>query len=116
LRIDLEVKLHEADAELLRLLRHAAPYGQGNPTPVFAARGVDIAGYPRIVGRNHLKLTLASDGTRLEAVGWGMGDRLRDVYPALGPIDVAFKLEENHWNGRTTLQARLVDLRTTPLP
>jgi single-stranded-DNA-specific exonuclease len=116
LRIDLEVRLHEADAELLRLLRHAAPYGQGNPTPVFAVRGVGIASYPRIVGRNHLKLTLASGGTRLEAVGWGMGDRLRDVNPALGPIDVAFKLEENHWNGRTTLQARLVDLRTTPLP
>jgi single-stranded-DNA-specific exonuclease len=114
-RIDLEIGLHEADAQLLQMLRHLAPCGQGNPTPLFAARGVEIAGYPRIVGRNHLKMTLAANGARLEAVGWGMGDRLREVNPALGPVDAAFKLEENTWNGRTTVQARLVDLRASPL-
>jgi single-stranded-DNA-specific exonuclease len=113
-RIDLEIDLREADTELCRLLRHLAPFGQGNPTPVFAAQRVDVAGYPRIVGKNHLKLTLASGDTRLEAMGWGMGDRLREVNPALGPIDVAFRLEENTYNGRTSAQARLVDVRTSP--
>jgi hypothetical protein len=34
----------------------------------------------------------------------------------MGPIDVAFKLEENSWNGRTSLQARLVDVRLSELP
>jgi single-stranded-DNA-specific exonuclease len=111
-RVDLELGLHEADARLLGLLRHLAPCGQGNPTPVFAARGVEVAGDPRIVGKNHLKLTLASRGVRLEAVGWGMGDRLKDMNASSGPLDVAFKLEENTWNGRTSLQARLVDLRS----
>jgi len=112
-RIDLEVGLDEADARLLGLIRHMAPCGQGNPTPVFAARGVQVSGYPRLVGRNHLKLTLSGRGARLDAVGWGMGDRLRDLDPAAGSIDVAFKLEENTWNGRTSLQARLVDLRAS---
>ena len=41
----------------------------------------------------------------------GRSDRLRDTNPAHGSLDVAFKLEENVWNGRTSLQARLVDLR-----
>jgi single-stranded-DNA-specific exonuclease len=110
-RIDLELGLHEASEELCRLLRHAAPFGMGNPTPVFAVRGVEVAGYPRVVGSNHLKLTLASGGAQLPAIGFGMADRLGDANPALGPLDVAFKLEENTWKGRTTAQARLVDLR-----
>jgi single-stranded-DNA-specific exonuclease len=110
-RLDLEVSLAEADEELCRLLKHAAPFGIGNPTPVFLARGVQVAGQPRVVGGSHLKMTVASGGSTLDAIGFGMADRLGDVNPGRGPIDLAFKLEENHWNGRTRAQARLVDLR-----
>ena len=38
-------------------------------------------------------------------------DRMGDPAFARGPLDVAFKLEENTWNGRSRLQAKLVDLR-----
>ena len=114
IRIDLELTLEEASEELCRLLRHAAPFGTANPTPVFAARRVDIAGYPRVVGGKHLKLTLAAGRARLEAIGFSMGDRMRDVNPALGPVDVAFRLEQNEWNGRSSVQAKLVDLRPSP--
>ncbi len=110
-RIDLELRLPEAGDELFRMLRHAGPFGMGNPTPVFAARGVGVSGYPKVVGQNHLKMVLTSGGASLDAIGFGMGERLDD--PAFGrsPLDVAFKLEENTWNGRSRLQAKLVDLR-----
>ncbi|HEX2094006.1 MAG TPA: single-stranded-DNA-specific exonuclease RecJ [Longimicrobiaceae bacterium] len=110
-RIDLELALPEAGDELFRMLRHAGPFGIGNPTPVFAARGVGVSGHPRIVGQNHLKLVLAGGGATLEAIGFGMGDRLGDPSFTRGALDVAFKLEENHWNGQSRLQARLVDVR-----
>ncbi|MDB4951213.1 MAG: recJ [Gemmatimonadetes bacterium] len=110
-RIDLEVNLLQADAGLLRMMRHAGPFGAGNATPVFAARGVGVAGTPRTVGQNHLKLTLASGGVTLDAIGFGMAERCGEVGAGAGPLDVAFKLEENTYNGRTSLQARLVDLR-----
>jgi single-stranded-DNA-specific exonuclease len=114
-RIDLELRLPEAGDELFRMLRHAGPFGMGNPTPVFAARGVGVTGYPKLVGQNHLKMTLSSGGASLDAIGFGMGDRLGDPGIARGPLDVAFKLEENTWNGRSRLQAKLVDLRpSTP--
>ncbi|HEX6070948.1 MAG TPA: single-stranded-DNA-specific exonuclease RecJ, partial [Longimicrobiaceae bacterium] len=58
-RIDLEVSLAEADGDLYRLLKHAAPFGMGNPTPIFAVRGARIAGVPRVVGTRHLRMTLA---------------------------------------------------------
>ncbi len=108
-RIDAEVTIAEADADLVRLLRHAAPFGAGNATPVFAARGVFVSA-PRTVGQGHLKATLSAGGRTLEAIGFGMAERAADVVPG-APLDVAFKLEENVWNGRVSLQARLVDLR-----
>jgi hypothetical protein len=40
-----------------------------------------------------------------------MGERSQEPGFGAGPLDVAFKLEENHYNGRTTVQARLVDFR-----
>ncbi len=110
LRIDVELRLGEATHEMYRMLRHAAPFGMQNPTPLLAARGIRAV-TPRRVGSEHLKMTLVDGATRLEAIGFGMAGRLPGVERETGPVDVAFRLEENHWNGRTTLQARLMDMR-----
>ena len=76
-RIDLEMELRHADHDLVRMLRHAGPFGAGNATPVFAARGVSVADH-KVVGQGHLKMTLAAFGTKLEAIGFGMGERCRE--------------------------------------
>jgi single-stranded-DNA-specific exonuclease len=110
-RVDLEVELRHADDALARMLRHAGPFGPGNPTPVFAARGVFAAAPPRVVGEKHLRLTLASHGSTMEAIGFNLAGLGAEPWVAGGAMDVAFRLEENHWNGRTSLQAKIVDLR-----
>jgi single-stranded-DNA-specific exonuclease len=66
---------------------------------------------PRIVGERHLKLTLAAHGSTMEAIGFNLAELGGESWLAEGTLDVAFKLEENHWNGRTSLQAKIVDLR-----
>ncbi|MQA90979.1 MAG: single-stranded-DNA-specific exonuclease RecJ [Gemmatimonas sp.] len=114
LQPDDEISIADANLELLGLVRHFAPFGIGNPTPIFTAHRVGVAGKPRIVGKDSLKLTLVEDGVRLEGIGFGMADRLPEC--SNGRIDVAFRLEENGWRGRygtraPTVQARLVDLR-----
>jgi single-stranded-DNA-specific exonuclease len=111
LRVDVEIGLVEANAELYRMLRHMGPFGAGNPEPVFVSRGVRVVGYPRVVGEEHVKLDLVQDGVRLKAIGFRMADRLREVDVSRGPIDIAYQLQEDQYNGRTRLQARLVDLR-----
>ena len=110
-RIDLEVELHHADESLARMLRHAGPFGAGNATPVFAARRVGVVDGPRIVGQNHLKLTIGGNGRTMDAIGFNMGERSQEPWLSGGHLDVAFKLEEHHYNGRASLQAKLVDLR-----
>jgi single-stranded-DNA-specific exonuclease len=109
-RIDLEMELRDANQDLVRMLRHAGPFGAGNATPVFAARGVAVADH-RVVGQGHLKMTLAAYGAKLDAIGFGMGARAQEPEFGRQLLDVAFKLEENHYNGRTTVQAKLVDFR-----
>lgn len=110
---DLELRLPEANADLLRLMRHLGPHGVGNPSPVFVARSVSISGYPKIVGENHLKLQLLQDGVQLPAIGFRMANRLNDLDVTRTAIDVAFQLHLDRFNGRDYLQAKLLDLRAS---
>jgi single-stranded-DNA-specific exonuclease len=110
---DLEVTIGEANADLLRLMRHLGPHGVGNPSPVFVARNVTVAGYPKIVGDNHLKLNLSQDGAMLPAIGFRMANCLNDVDVARCNIDVAFQLQVDRFNGREYIQAKLLDLRAS---
>jgi single-stranded-DNA-specific exonuclease len=111
-KVDLEIELAEANAELHRLMRHCGPFGLGNPQPVFVVRGATVAGYPKEVGGgHHLKLTLSQGNARLAAIGFRMAERLRSIDIVREPFDVAFHLHEDSWNGGSRLQARLIDLR-----
>jgi single-stranded-DNA-specific exonuclease len=110
LRVDLEVGLEEVTPELEAMLRHLEPCGVGNPSPVLVARGVRLTAPPRTVGKEHLKLQLASDRAELTAIGWGMARRGAELEVGQ-TIDVAFRLERDEWNGESRLQARLADLR-----
>lgn len=112
LRIDLELGVGEITAELVRYLAHAGPFGIGNPTPVFALRGVR-AGAVRAVGReaSHLKLRLRDGDAQIDAIGFRMADSHGPVARGGEPLDAAVHLQEDQWNGRRRLQARLVDLR-----
>jgi single-stranded-DNA-specific exonuclease len=111
LKLDMELRLRDANAELARMLRYLGPFGIGNPAPVFWSRGVSVIGYPREVGEGHIKLRVQQDGCELSAIGFRLADRLRTVDVTRGPIDIAYQLQENQWNGRVELQAKLLDMR-----
>jgi single-stranded-DNA-specific exonuclease len=106
-RVDLEVGLHEITAELERLMRYLEPCGTGNSSPVFGVRGVRLASRSR-VGQGHLKGMLDDGRSRLPAIGFQWADRVPWLTDE--PVDVAFRIECNEWNGHTTLQARLCAL------
>jgi single-stranded-DNA-specific exonuclease len=111
-RVDVELEPGEASEELERWGRHLEPCGMGNPAPVFGIRQVRLAAV-RTVGSNHLKATIAARGTSLDAIAFNWADRAATMTD--GDVDVAFRLERNEWQGRTSLQARVVSLsRATP--
>jgi len=106
-QIDAVVSAEQLDRPFYEQLRKLKPFGQGNPEPIWALKNAQLSGVPRIVGQNHLKLTLLSDGKLFDAIAF-------NYYPESlpeGAIDVAFTLTENHWNGSTALQLQIKDIR-----
>jgi single-stranded-DNA-specific exonuclease len=85
-------------------LARLGPFGAGHPEPVFALRGA--ATRARTVGAEgaHLKLALG----RLDAIGFGLGDRLA---ACAGPLDAAFTIGFDEWDGARRLQLKLRDVR-----
>jgi len=106
LAIDGELDADEITLDLAMLIEQLAPFGMGNPEPVFMLRrGTLIA--RQIVKDQHLKLRVSAGGRCLEGIGFNMAQR-KDVPPLL---DVAFSLETSRWNGRERLQLKLKDFR-----
>ncbi len=112
LRVDAEIGLDEVDEALYNQLRCLEPFGLGNPTPVFGARDLLILEPPRILKEKHLKLRVGSPsagGRAFDALMWrgaGKGPALEQGQR----VDVAFTLDENVYQGKTTLQLVLKDL------
>lgn len=110
LEIDLAVDPSDITPENVDLLEKFGPYGFGNPKPRFVLYGTKVIEM-RLVGADnrHLKLTLAAGDLTLPAIAFNqgfLGPRL-----AIGlPVDVAFELSANEWNGRRETQARILDI------
>ena len=113
LPIDLEMPLEVITPKFFRILKQFAPFGQGNRQPVFCSRGVYASpGSPRIVGQNHLSLSLQQkDGrTTLPAIAFGQAALLPLLAKGL-PFDIAYNLDENYYRGQSDMQLRILDLR-----
>lgn len=100
-----------------RILNQIAPFGPGNPQPVFVSKGVKILPASRLLKEEHLKLSLMQEEYPeivLDAVGFGMGEWWKKINPEKNPhtkIDVVYTLEENQWNGFSNLQLMVKDLK-----
>jgi len=107
-RVDLELPLASVNSELERLIRHLEPCGAGNPAPVFGVRNARAVGARR-VGTNHLRFTLDDGSAVLPAIGFRWADAVPEDW-LTNPLDVAFRLERDDWQGRVSIQARVASL------
>lgn len=112
LNIDMACLLADLTVDMVRQLQKLAPFGRGNPAPVACMRNVSMAYPPRRVGNNgaHLKFTVAQQGKYASAIAFGMGD-LASKLPAGVEMDIAFEPTLNTWQGRTTAQMQVKDMR-----
>ena len=112
LRIDAEISIDDVTDELESRLRHFEPFGVGNPSPVFLSRNVRLAFPARVVGADGLKLRIAGSRRDRDALGWGMGDLAAELSVET-PLDVAYRLERDTYQGEARLQLRLADIRVS---
>ena len=110
--IDSELELSEVTPKFFRILQQMGPFGPGNMKPVFSTSSVRDNGYGKKVGteRNHLKLSILSgaDKKTYNAIGFGLGNKINLIE---NDFDVAYHLGENEWNGITSIQLLLKDIK-----
>jgi single-stranded-DNA-specific exonuclease len=115
LNIDAEVADgSELTFDLVEQLCRLGPFGRENPEPVFASRGAMVLRSMRMgkSDRTHLKLLLRLPGATqpVEAISWGKGD-LAERFTVGDDVDVAFRPNINHFNGRASVQLMMEDVR-----
>ncbi len=114
--IDAVLDVHELSEKLIDELALLEPTGNANRAPTFALMNAQVV-EAKAVGADsrHLKLRVARAGQPpLDAIGFGLGEHSERLNNARA--DLAFQLEMNEWNGKSTLQLRLVDVRLAEQP
>ena len=110
LRLDAEVALKEISLATLAELDRLKPMGQGNPSVQFFARGVTQSRPLQRMGaeKQHVKMWVTDGAVTHECVWWGAG---KASLPE-GKFDLAFAPQVNEFNGRATVQLKVLDWRT----
>jgi len=112
--IDANLFLSDITPKFNRIIKQFAPFGPQNMKPVFKATGLRDNGYGKKVGqeKDHLKLNIISgtDQKTYNAIGFGLGDKFDEINNGK-PFQTVFTIEENQWNGITSLQLNLKDIR-----
>lgn len=110
IRLDTFLERGDITQESVKELEDMAPFGEGNPNPVFGYRALNVSDARTLSGGKHLKLRLADGSLSTDAVGFSLGE-LADACPAGEKVDIAFTPEINRWNGSERLQLNLRDVR-----
>ncbi len=110
--VDSEIFLSEISLKFYRIIQQMAPFGPGNMQPVFTASGLRDNGMGRRVGsdESHLKLSII-EGTNpktYNGIAFGLGHKFAMLKNTFKTI---FTIDENHWNGSTSIQLKIKDLK-----
>ncbi|MFX3634872.1 MAG: single-stranded-DNA-specific exonuclease RecJ [Candidatus Pristimantibacillus sp.] len=108
--IDLVCTVEEANVDTISQLAQLEPFGAGNPSPRLLFQATELA-ERRTMGKEskHLKLSLRSGHSLLEAVGFGMGEMAERLHNGL-PVDLVGELSINEWNGQRKPQLQIQDM------
>lgn len=111
--IDGELKLNDITSRLIRFLDKLGPYGPGNMRPKFVARGVEVVGNPRVIGRgNHLRFRVRQRQSVFDAIGFNLSHYYEKLIKGF-PVDLAFVVEMNEWQGQSYVQLNIRDIKLT---
>jgi single-stranded-DNA-specific exonuclease len=94
-------------------LSSLAPFGAGNPKPVFSTADVEVVDGPRTVKERHLKMSFRQDGKVMRGIAWRASEREPFVTEHRARLDLAFSVEEDSWNGERYVQLTVADFRAS---
>ncbi|MCD7935361.1 MAG: single-stranded-DNA-specific exonuclease RecJ, partial [Tannerellaceae bacterium] len=115
LDVDAILELKDITPKLVNELRRMNPYGPDNHKPVFCTLGVKDFGTSKLVGKEleHIKLELidSTSQTPIHGIAFGMHTHSEHI-KTMKPFSICYTIEENTYNGNTTVQLMVKDIKT----
>lgn len=109
--IDGPLTFRAISPQVMSELAVLAPFGAGNPRPLFSAHGVEVVDGPRRIKERHLKMSFRQDGRVMRGIAWRASEREEFVAEHRTGVDLAFSVEEDTWNGERYLQLSVADFK-----
>lgn len=111
IRVEEELQLSDIDKQFYNVLRHLEPFGPDNPHPRFVTRALINNRYTKRVGKlgEHLKLDLTDRSLAITGIAFGKGEMATFIQNG-NAVDVCYSLEQNTYNGVTSLQMKVEDI------
>ena len=111
INIDQIITLSEINYKFLNIINQMEPFGPGNMSPVFVAKGLTTL-KPRLLKELHLKMTVTQDdnGLVFDAIGFNMSAYFEPIANNES-FDMAFTIEENNFRGVKSIQLNIKDIK-----
>ncbi len=107
--INTGIDFKDINTSLYNIIKQMEPFGPDNMRPVFIARNVKDAGFSKVVKDLHLRVVLKQEDIILSGIGFNMADKF-SLLENSKPVDIVFAIDENEWQGNTSLQLKIIDL------
>jgi single-stranded-DNA-specific exonuclease len=113
LRVDAETTPEAVDLRVATCMERLEPFGEGNPAPVLALRGVRVAGRPRRMGatNEHVSFFVGRNGRALRCIAFRDAARIAPLLDGGGDLDVAVTPQRSEYRGAAEAEGLVVDVR-----
>ena len=108
--IDAEIKFEEIDLSFFNILKQMEPFGPENMRPIFVSKKVYNTGFSKVLKEQHIKFSLKQSNTTMNGIGFGIAEKF-SILEMNRPIDVAYTIDLNEWNGNKSVQIKVIDLK-----
>lgn len=108
--IDAEIELKNITRSFYNIITQMEPYGPENLRPVFITKNISDTSWSKIVKEQHIRFVVKQDNIVFTGIGFNLAEKFH-LLQMKKPIDLVYTIDENEWNGETTLQLKVIDFR-----
>ncbi len=108
--INADITFKNVNKGFYNIVKQMEPYGPENLRPVFITKNVINTSWSKVVKENHVRFVVKNESITLTGIGFNLAKKF-NLLQSNKPIDLVYTIDENEWNGETTLQLKVIDFR-----
>ncbi len=110
--INTEITFRHINKIFYKIVEQMEPYGPENMRPVFITKNVSNTAWSKIVKEQHVRFVVKNENITMTGIGFNMAEKF-SLLQMNKPVDIVYTLDENEWNGETTIQLKVIDVRVS---